>query len=497
MLIKFNLFKPFFIPFIPLFAAVFLVASMSGCSLNPATGERSFTGLLSTEDEKRIGAEEHPKLVQAFGGLYDDEKIQAYVRSIGKLVHATTEMNDTPFQFFVLDSPVVNAFALPGGYIYVTRGLLALANDEAELAGVLAHEIGHVTARHSAQRYSRDLVVNLGTTIIGAVVGSQPIAELGNIVGSAYIQGYSREQEHQADMLGVRYLARAGYDPTAMSTFLNSMSAESSLKHKIDGKIGEGNEYNLFSSHPRTAERIVRSANEAIKNNRDARTRDRNLFLNKIDGLVWGDSLKQGSVKGRSFEHPYLRFNFVAPKDFKLKNTPSAVLGDHFSGATLRFDGDYIQNEKLNTQDYMRIEWLPEVKLIKQESLKINGFDAATATGLISIRGDWANARFVVIRWKKNYVYRFLFVNPVTKPPVMDNNFRDSAFSFRKLSNSEAQSISYLRIKVLKVKHGQNKKELASRMEIEGNKLEWFNVLNGFNKKTGIKADQLVKIIGR
>ena len=475
-------------------ATVFMFVNY-GCSVNPATGERSFTGLLTSEDEKKIGAEEHPKLVRAFGGLYENKEIQTYVQSIGNLIKATSEMSEIPFRFVVLDSPVINAFALPGGYIHVTRGLLALANDEAELAGVLAHEIAHVTARHSAQRYSRDLVVSLGTTILGAVVGSRPIAELSNLAGSAYVQGYSREQEFQADMLGVRYLSRAGYDPNAMSSFLSTMGAENLLRLKIDGKDNENNHYNLFSSHPRTADRVDRTAKQARLKNKNARIRDRNIYLRKIDGLVWGDSAKQGYIRDGNFDHPYLKIHFTAPKGFTLKNSSSTVFGTHTSGAKMQFDGAKIINKNLSTADYMRIEWLPEIQLSNIESLIINSFDAATATGLLTIGGTWANARFVAIRWAENYVYRFLFINPNGKTPIMDNSFRDSAYTFRKLSNSEAIKLSPMRVRILEVKLGQEKQELAALMGIKNNKLEWFNVINGFSSNTKLKVGQMVKII--
>ena len=195
--------------------------------VNPATGQTEFTAM-SPEQERQTGKAQHPQVLMQFGGAYDDPELQAYVTRTGRELVAVSELPKEEFTFTVLDSDVINAFALPGGYVYITRGLLALADDEAELAGVMAHEIGHVTARHSAQRYSRGVLaqggVAIGTILAGVLgggAGAQLAQQAGGASAQAYLAGYSRDQEFQADDLGVRYLARAGYDPTAMSGFLD------------------------------------------------------------------------------------------------------------------------------------------------------------------------------------------------------------------------------------------------------------------------------------
>ena len=467
----------------------------SACSVNPATGDRSFTGLMSPEDEQRIGAEEHPKLVKAFGGLYKDEKLQSYVSSVGELVHATSEMHNNPFTFVILDSPVVNAYALPGGYIHITRGLLALANDEAELAGVLAHEIGHVTARHSAQRHTRGLIASLSTTILGAVLGSRPIAELSNLVGNAYIQGYSRDQEFEADDLGVRYLARAGYDPLAMSTFLESMRLEDDLRKKIINKSSISERPSIFASHPRTSDRVLRSANEASVRNVSARERERTIFLKKLDGLIWGDSPDQGYINGQKFNHPILQIHFLAPPKFNLRNHENSISGGHKNGAFMNFDGDKLPQNNTNLQNYLENEWLSNIRLSDLEKIYINGMEAVTATGLLTIGGGWSNARFVVIRWSKDYVYRFLFVNPVGDPPLMDQQFKESAFSFRRLTSIEAELLRPLRIKIVEVKEGETMTTLSKKMAMKNNKFEWFKVLNGLSSTSQVEVGQLIKLV--
>ena len=176
---------------------------VSGGTTNPATGERMLS-LLSPQEEARIGAREHRKLVPAFGGAIGDRNIQGYVASVGGLLARTSEMPRLRFTFTVLNTDKVNAFALPGGYVYITRGLLALANSEAEMASVLAHEIGHVAARHAAQRYSRSVFAGIGAAAVGILTGSGELARIAGTGLGAHLRSYSRSQELQADRLGIR-----------------------------------------------------------------------------------------------------------------------------------------------------------------------------------------------------------------------------------------------------------------------------------------------------
>jgi predicted Zn-dependent protease len=214
--------------------------ALAGCAQSPATGRNIFTGGLSPEDEVKLGREQHPEIVREFGGEYDDPQLRAYVESLGRLLAQTSELPNLDWHFTVLDTPVVNAFALPGGYVYVTRGLLALADNEAELAGVLAHEIGHVTARHSAERYGQSVLGSaaaLGGSAaalgVGVLLGSQAAAEATSGAAQLAVLSYSRDQEFEADTLGVRYLARTGHDPEAMATFLRRLLGHSRYEAEL------------------------------------------------------------------------------------------------------------------------------------------------------------------------------------------------------------------------------------------------------------------------
>ncbi|MCC6467506.1 MAG: M48 family metalloprotease, partial [Alphaproteobacteria bacterium] len=188
--------------------------ALGACVIDPATGERSLGQALTREDEQAVGREEHPRILRQFGGAYEDAALASYVTGVGQSLAVVSELPEQQFTFTVLNSPIVNAFALPGGYVYVTRGLLALAGSEGELASVLAHEIGHVTARHAIQRLQQAQRLALDANAGGGA--SAGVGDVGRDA-TAYVQGYSREQELEADTLGIRYLARAGYDPAAMA----------------------------------------------------------------------------------------------------------------------------------------------------------------------------------------------------------------------------------------------------------------------------------------
>ncbi len=271
------------------------LSALGGCAVNPATGRASFTALMSPAAEKQVGAAEHPKLVAAFGGLYDDPALQRYVESLGRLVQSVSEEPAPPYSFVILDSPVVNAFALPGGYIHLSRGLLALANDEAELAGVIAHEIAHVTARHAAERYSHATLARLGSALLERAAEGPAAERLGRLAADLYVQGYSREQELEADQLAVRYLARAGFDATAMASFLDAMGNADALERRIAGRDGAPPLASLFSSHPRTADRVYAAARAAGTGG----ARDRAVYLRQIDCLAYGESEAEGTPPRR------------------------------------------------------------------------------------------------------------------------------------------------------------------------------------------------------
>ena len=466
---------------------------LGGCSVNPATGEEQFTAFMPPEEERLIGAQQHPKLVKAFDGLYDDPALQRYVARLGRLLQQTSEQPEPPFTFVILDSPEVNAFALPGGYVHVTRGLMALANDEAELAGVIAHEIGHVTARHSAERYSHGLVAGLGAALLGAVIDSETVADFAQLAAGAYVKGYSRSQELEADMLGVRYLSRSGFDAIAMSSFLETMGAESELERQMAGSGGEGALGGLFASHPRTADRVRKAAEATRAQFGGDRARD--TYLRRIDGMIYGDSPEEGFVRGRAFAHPHLRIAFTAPPGFRLRNGPEAVVGTHPTGALLRFDEARLRDPAISTLRYLRGDWASKVPLNRIERLAIDGLDAVVASTRVRTKSGARDIRLVAIRAAPERVYRFFFVTPPRETQAFAAPFRQMMASFRRLSQRQAANLLPLRLRVVEVAPGDTVESLSARMPFNDFRSERFRVLNGFRTGERMKPGQLVKIV--
>lgn len=482
------------------------LALVSACTqvVNPATGQSEYTAM-SPQQEQAVGKDQHPRILQQFGGTYDEADLQAYVNQIGNRLKAVSELPDQNFTFTLLNSNVVNAFALPGGYVYISRGLLALAENEAEVAGVMAHEIGHVTARHSAQRYSRGVLaqggVTLGALLAGVLGGGElakTVQELGGTGAQVYLAGYSRDQEFQSDELGVRYLTRAGYDPTAMASFLEKLGAQSDLAKKLAGKEGAPDPAtSMFATHPRTPDRVRRAAEEAAGSGQGGRI-GRDDYLERIDGMIYGDDPAQGFVRGRTFIHPELRFSFEAPEGFRLQNTPSAVLGGDKAGHGMKFDSGRVQSAS-TMRDYVAKEWAKELKiqnLSEINSFEIDGQPAVSAgTSGKTKDGKRVDVGLAAIKAGPDSVYRFMFLSPGGADTAQARAAKRTVESFRRLSAEEAARYQPKRIKVVRARSGDSKASFARQMAVDDLPELQFSVLNGFDAGQQPENGMLVKII--
>jgi len=483
------------------FCALILIPLMliTGCSTNKATGNQTFTAFMSEEEERKVGAEEHPKIMKEFGGALEGLRLQAYVNSIGRALAQVSEVPNLPYKFTILNDEKVNAFALPGGYVYITRGLLALAENEAEIAGVLAHEIGHITARHSAQRYSTSKATNIGLTIFSVLSSAAGVPSgLGQAVSygtQAAIQGYSRQQELEADMLGVRYMTRLGYSPDAMSTFFKKMGAHTDLVAKEKGMKGVGP--NIMSTHPRTTDRIEKAiilaktkpvANPLIK---------RDTYLSQIKGMTFGDDLTQGIRKGRLFAHTNLRIQFEVPPNFILFNSPSQVRAIGPNKSEINFS---TVNPELIRQSGTLSKYLLTLDLNPQsvERIKVNGMNAATGLGLLITNAGRRDVRLLVIKGEGDNVFLLTFITLPEETQKLSEGFRRTTYSFRQLSQTEAQDVRPLKIRLIEVRAGDTIRSLAHKhMPFEKYKGEWFQVLNGLNASDRLTIGQQVKIVSK
>ncbi|PIW28739.1 MAG: peptidase M48 [Rhodospirillales bacterium CG15_BIG_FIL_POST_REV_8_21_14_020_66_15] len=471
----------------------------AACTTNPATGEQSFTAFMSEQDELRVGAEEHPKILKDMGGEYMDPTIQTYVDWVGEKLAKVSDLPGLKFKFTVLNDPEINAFALPGGYVYITRGLIALAENEAEMAGVLAHEIGHVTARHTAQRYSAAMATNLGllgASVLGSVFGVP--ADLNRVagqIGQLYLQAYSRDQELEADMLAVRYLTRAGYDSRTLETFFRKMRQHTSITQRVRGRPDEDPAGNIMSTHPRTSDRIAQAIQLArVPPNANPRV-GREDYLARIDGMLWGDSPDQGVVHGRVFEHPELRFRFEVPPGFYLINSPRQVAAHGPDRTIILFN-------QLNQKEAQRVGAMRSYvsswgggRLGGVERIDVNGLEAATGSARIDTSEGVRDVRLVAIRFARDRVYRFLFLTPPEATARRGEDLRRVTYSFRRLTEAEAKAVKTLKLRVRTVTPGDTPDKLANLMPLESFRLDWFMALNGLTQGDRLTPGTKVKVV--
>lgn len=486
-------------PILLVLPALLLVGA---CSANPATGKQSFTAFMSPEKEIQVGAEEHPKILKQFGGQFDDRALSAYVRNMGLSLAKNSELPDLPWTFTILNDAQVNAFALPGGYVYVTRGLLALASDEAELAGVLSHEIGHVTARHSAQRYSTSVVAGIGVQVLGVLSQAAGLGSTGGDIASIganlALKSYSREQELEADSLGVRYMTRESFDPDALVSFFDKLRAHQAIEAKLAGKDASAvDAHNILSTHPRTTDRIQQAINLAQKNGQAATRRGADEYLNRIDGLVFGDDPDQGIVRGTVFTHATLGFRFEVPDGFKIQNHPDIVIATDGAGAVIKFAGADAKDvrEAGGMEKYLLNKWGENFSLKQVEWLDINGMKAVTGVATVWSGKANVDVRRILIEKDKDTYWRFQFETPPKETARLSEALRRTTYSFRTPTPAEADEAKAYRVRVVTVGAGVSVADMIQSMIVPEMKAEWFEALNNLKPGDTLTPGQKVKVV--
>ena len=432
---------------------------------------------------------EHQRILAAYGGTYQDARVEALIAKTVERLVAASERPDLHYSVTLLNSASVNAFALPNGRLYATRGLVALANDNAELASVLAHEMAHVIARHAAIREDQVKQAALVSRVATDVFNDPQMGALALAKSKIALATFSRAQELEADGIGVGISSRAGFDPYAAVRFLNSLGRNAELKPQ-SGLSSDPRYLDFLSSHPATPERVkITQANARQYSAPGSGERDRAAYLASIDGLVYGEDPSEGFVRGRRFIHPRLGFTFLAPSGFVLDNTAQAVLGvNQGGGEALRLDVVQVPVEQ-SLADYLASGWIENIDHGSIESTSINGFPAATAIA----RGEEWTFRLYALRFGSD-VYRFIFASKQQSPEI-DRAFRDAVASFRRMTLAEIETARPLRLKIVTVKPGDTPEHLAARMAIPDRALDRFLVLNGLQPGQALKPGEQVKLV--
>lgn len=444
--------------------------------------------------EASLGAQEHEKVMALYGNSYKGTPLEAYVNEVGSRVVKTSERGNVNYKFYVLDTPVVNAFAVPGGYIYVSRGLLALANSEAEMAAVLAHETGHITARHSAERYSHGVLASLGAAAVAATLDRPGVGRVAGLGSNLYIKSYSRSQEHQADHLGLRYMVNAGYDAHAMGAFLSNLERNSLFEDHLNG-VQPGKRFSYFSTHPKTEDRVQQVIEETLQNYAGRPgVLHREEYLKAIDGLVYGDSLKQGFARGRDFYHPKIGFKFSVPEGYRIINNPKEVIAVSNEGAIALFDMARAA-QSLDPMAYMQHVWMRNERLGQLEKIKINGMRAVTGSFNGTLNNKPVTIRIVAVEWEPGHYFRMQMAIPRGASQAVVNGLKSITYSLNRMTKQETKTIKPYKIRILKAIDGDTVKTFANRMAFSNLKEERFRVLNGLGPRDPVLPGHQYKVV--
>lgn len=456
-----------------------------------------------TPAERKQGDEAHPQLLNEFGGAYDGPQA-AYVNRVGQNIAVQSGLSRSPTDFTVtlLNSPVNNAFAIPGGYVYVTRQLMALMNDEAELAGVLGHEVGHVAAQHSKRRQSaatRNTILGVLGAVIGGAIGDNGglLGGLGGLLQNNAMQvaqlatlGFSRGQELEADQLGVQYLKKAGYDPLALSTMLASLANQTSLEARLSG--GDARAMPEWAStHPDPASR-VRNAQTLAARVGTGGVRNADAFLASIDGVLYGDDPVQGVVEGRDFLHPALRLKFSVPNGYAMQNAVNAVSvsgnGGQGQFSTASYNGDmnaYISGV------FRAVAGNSPISPSNIQRTTVNGIPAYYSVARANTQSGAVDVTVFAYEFSRNSAFHFVTLTKAGGAGVFDPMFR----SVRRLTASEAAAIRPRRVDVVTVGRGDTVATLSRRMAYSNYQTERFQVLNRLTASSRLAPGQKVKIV--
>lgn len=479
-------------PFVKPLALTVLILWASACAVNPVTGKKQISFLSETQ-EIAMGAESDPQIIAQFG-LYENEALQAYIAEKGQEMAAISHRPDLDFTFRVLDSDVVNAFAVPGGYVYFTRGILAHFNNEAQFAGVLGHEIGHITARHSAQQYTRQMLAQIA--VMGGMIASERFrgfAQEAMMGMELLFLKFSRTHESESDVLGVYYSTQTGYDAHEMAGFFRTLD-------RMSGS-GEGRLPEFLSTHPdpgrryetvhRLAEEYQEGVETPLKVNRDG-------YLDLIDGIVYGPDPRQGYTDGNVFYHPELKFEYPYPQGWKLQNSPQQVQMSPEDGSALialmLAEGDNAAQAATTIREKYRLQ------NVQGSNIQVNGLSAykmvADYPQQDPYSGEVSNLamQVVTIAYGGN-VYAFFGLSEKTAFNTFAPHFNRTMTGFKALNDPVRINVKPERLRIVSVPSATTLGQELARRGVPENRREELAILNGMELSTALKGGERVKVV--
>jgi predicted Zn-dependent protease len=467
---------------------VALIVWAVACALNPVTGKRELM-LMSSADELAMGQQTDPQILRTYG-KYEDAELARYVAALGKRLGALSHQPNLAYNIQVLDSPVVNAFAVPGGYVYLTRGILAYINDEAELAGVVAHEIGHIAARHSAQQYSKAQFAQLGLGL-GSVLSKTfrkyaGAAQAG--VGLLFLS-FSRSDEREADALGVEYSAKAGYDANHMANLFVSLE-------RLNPGEGQSGLPAWFSSHPNPENRIAAIKQDALVwREKISQTRfavNRDQYLKQVDGIVFGEDPRQGYVESNVFYHPELRFQFPIPSGWKVNNTASQVqMINQDQNAVILFSMAPEKNPSAAAEAFINES---KAVVVRSEATKVNGMtahrivsDVTTEQGVIRVMSYFIQ--------KGQTVYAFLGYTEQSRFNGYSSVFEQTMGRFNNLTDSRRINVKADRLDVRRTATQGSLRQALRKFGEPENQGEALAIINGMKLDDAVPGNTYLKVV--
>jgi predicted Zn-dependent protease len=480
-----SLYLSTYLPAIALFVALFI----QSCAVNPVTGKRQLM-LLSESGEKAMGQQADPDIVASYG-LYEDAQLDQFVETQGRLMGRVSHKPKLEYHFKILDSPVVNAFALPGGYVYFTRGIMAHFNNEAEFAGVLGHEIGHITARHSAQQYSRQVLAQVG--LVAGMIVSEDFRQFANVantgVGLLFLK-FGRDNESESDRLGVEYSTRIGYDAKEMAGFFSTLDR---LSEQSGGQIPS-----FLSTHPDPADREKNVAELATKwqrkVNRSKFEVNRESYLRRIDGLVYGEDPRQGYFENNRFYHPELKFQFPVPGNWQTANMPSQVQMAPENGRALILLTLSAQNDLNRAADALLQQY--QFQLTGRQNKQVNGNAA------LVIQGRQVDQQSQQVIDMQTYliqlggrIYQIMGMAYQQDFNAYLDEFRRTQEGFDQLNDPSKLNVKPERIDIVEISSEMTLESALRKNGIPANRLEEFAILNGMMLNDRLSRGELIKVV--